>query len=74
MSELVAMAKVVGSMRYARDIIEQGPNVTTTKPWWLGSAEADDYVAYATIRDNKPLPPMIGVSYQGVMPTGWPFA
>lgn len=49
MSELEALAKVVGSRRYARDIIERG---VTTRPWWYGSADADDYVAYVVERDQ----------------------
>lgn len=50
MSELEALAKVVGSRRYARDLLEGA--ATITKPWWYGSADADDYVAYVTIRDE----------------------
>ena len=46
MSELEALAKVVGSLRYARDLLERGNGQTNTSPWWRGSADADDYAAY----------------------------
>jgi hypothetical protein len=55
MSELEALAKVVGSLRHARDILDSFHNgtTTTTKRWWVGSADAYDYVMDTKSRDER---------------------